>query len=183
MSIIAIPSNLWYVLLGNSGTSQWAITPAERQRQHDYARLFPGEAGDLNQNPVSGRELKSRWGRFHTFTHSMGFMFSAHHMRLICPTPELALSMGFPATADTSAASGTDCIFTRGYPYAPDTRSHRSVRMQLGNSIHVPNIGGIHLILCLKLPTLGACHAPEVRKTTIKQSRPPSAFKVRTTHT
>ena len=131
--------------------SMWlgALTVAERDRLEAYKSKWPGEVGDLGQNP-NKRALRSKRGKLPTLIAGMGIMFSPKHNRWYFPS-ELWLSMGFPVTEDDVSRTGVMCQFSRGFPSVPGRRSRASQLTQIGNAMHVESIGSVLLTVFLKL--------------------------------
>ena len=134
-----------------NGDSMWlgALTVAERDRLEAYKSMWPGEVGDLGQNPHK-RALRSRCGKLPTLIAGMGIMFSPIHDRWFFPI-ELWLSMGFPVTETDVSRTGVMCQFSRGFLRVPGSRSRASQLKQIGNAMHVESIGSVLLTVFLKL--------------------------------
>ena len=107
----------------------------------------------MNQNPLQ-RKMHSRNKILQTIIRNVGPIVSYVHNRILHPL-ELLQCMGLPISQDAVTASGTTCVFSRGHPPS-GKRSFRSMSNAAGNMMHVNSIGGVHLLLALKFPSLGS---------------------------
>ena len=81
------------------GTFLCALSINERKREVIYKQRFPGQSGDLGQNPLV-RPVCTRHGRVMTITRSIGNLWSPVHERW-WRCSELFTSMGFAVQQST----------------------------------------------------------------------------------
>jgi hypothetical protein len=147
-----------------------ATRAIERQRLQEYASVRPGQACDLFQNPQT-RPISTRRGHLMTITANIGMLWSRPHGRWFA-TPELLCAMGFPCTVELVAAcAGTQCCFSPGVD-PPPSRSIKSLRRQVGNSMHVNMIGAFQSVLLFALPMLGDRKCDRCSGSTVQPLQP-----------
>ena len=138
-----------------------ALTANERRFWHQYTLKYPGETGDVTQNP-SYRAMKSNNGKLNTLIANVGFVVlpeSVSPTQRWLTAQELLTCQGYPISLEcqAAAAGGVGQVttqFSRGHP-APAGRTTKSQRKQAGNAMHLNHIGAWAQLLCAKLPSLG----------------------------
>ena len=143
-----------------------ALLPMERERIESVLwQDSPGvDVIDVSQNPDKrARVIKSGEHTFMTVIAGSGYLVRTDLMRQELHTTTLVtasdiLSMsGFPITDEQVRHAGVPCMFSRSRAGdAPQCRSPKSMKKQIGNAMHFTHVGLMFFIALAKFRGLGA---------------------------
>ena len=131
------------------------LLPTERKRLEDVRLNHPSAIlFDVSQNSSARCRVLKEGSTCFTLVASQGITVFCDGSRWLCASDCCSIS-GFPITMEHVAAAGHPCIFSQKQP-VPASRTHLTVKKQIGNAMHVCHMGAVLLTALVRFKTLGS---------------------------